>query len=178
MEMSAKMFHFTNKSKAFTLLEVMVSLFIFSIVLAVVFLSMNTSFKMLNSSLQLKDKIDDSSHISSFIKYEIKNSTSITTDGSQFTNFKNSLGFLLIKDEDEKSHEYIYFVKSDGKLIRYAKKSKYNYDEIKNYNIKLNMKKNVVDDKSSDIIAYHDVNNIYLEENGKKYVVYIGDKLK
>ncbi|MDU2025520.1 MAG: prepilin-type N-terminal cleavage/methylation domain-containing protein, partial [Finegoldia magna] len=39
------MCHFTKKSRGFTLLEVMVSLFIFSVVLGVIFLSFKTNFK-------------------------------------------------------------------------------------------------------------------------------------
>lgn len=80
MEISRKMCHFTKKSRGFTLLEVMVSLFIFSVVLGVIFLSFKTNFKIMQSSANLKNNVDDVDHCAYYIKNEIERSRSVITE--------------------------------------------------------------------------------------------------
>ena len=80
MEILRKMCHFTKKSRGFTLLEVMVSLFIFSVVLGVIFLSFKTNFKIMQSSANLKNNVDDVDHCAYYIKNEIERSRSVITE--------------------------------------------------------------------------------------------------
>lgn len=89
------MCHFTKKSRGFTLLEVMVSLFIFSVVLGVIFLSFKTNFTIMQSSANLKNEVDDVDHCAYYIKNEIEKSMSVITERPNWTHFDQSMGFVL-----------------------------------------------------------------------------------
>ena len=171
------MCHFTKKSRGFTLLEVMVSLFIFSVVLGVIFLSFKTNFKIMQSSFTLKNNVDDVDHCSYYIKNEIERSRSVITEKPNWTHFDQSMGFVLVKYIDDKQN-YVYFTKENGKIIRYAFTDPSSFDDLKEHGPNGRITQNKLKDNADDFTFSHDYNYIYLKENGKKLVVYIGDKVK
>lgn len=177
MEISLKMCHFTKKSRGFTLLEVMVSLFIFSVVLGVIFLSFKTNFKIMQSSFNLKNNVDDVDHCAYYIKNEIERSRSVIKEKPNWTHFDQSMGFVLVKYIDDKQN-YVYFTKENGKIIRYAFTDPSSFDELKEHGPNGRITQNKLKDNGDDFTFSHDDNYIYLKENGKKLVVYIGDKIK
>lgn len=177
MEISRKMCHFTKKSRGFTLLEVMVSLFIFSVVLGVIFLSFKTNFKIMQSSFTLKNNVDDVDHCAYYIKNEIERSRSVITEKPNWTHFDQSMGFVLVKYIDDKQN-YVYFTKENGKIIRYAFTDPSSFDDLKEHGPNGRITQNKLKDNADDFTFSHDDNYIYLKENGKKLVVYIGDKVK
>lgn len=177
MEISRKMCHFTKKSRGFTLLEVMVSLFIFSVVLGVIFLSFKTNFKIMQSSANLKNEVDDVDHCSYYIKNEIERSRSVITEKPNWTHFDQSMGFVLVKYIDDKQN-YVYFTKENGKIIRYAFTDPSSFDDLKEHGPNGRITQNKLKENADDFTFSHDDNYIYLKENGKKLVVYIGDKVK
>ncbi len=177
MEISRKMCHFTKKSRGFTLLEVMVSLFIFSVVLGVIFLSFKTNFKIMQSSANLKNNVDDVDHCAYYIKNEIERSRSVITEKPNWTHFDQSMGFVLVKYIDDKQN-YVYFTKENGKIIRYAFTDPSSFDDLKEHGPNGRITQNKLKDNGDDFTFSHDDNYIYLKENGKKLVVYIGDKVK
>lgn len=177
MEILRKMCHFTKKSRGFTLLEVMVSLFIFSVVLGVIFLSFKTNFTIMQSSANLKNDVDDVDHCAYYIKNEIEKSMSVITERPNWTHFDQSMGFVLVKYIDKKQN-YVYFTKEDGKIIRYAFTDPNSFEELKQHGPNGRITQNKLKDNADDFTFSQDDNYIYLKENGKKLVVYIGDKIK
>ena len=177
MEILRKMYHFTKKSSGFTLLEVMVSLFIFSVVLGVIFLSFNTNFKIMNSSANMKNDVDDVDHCAYYIKKEIERSSRVITERPNWTHFNQSMGFVLVKYVD-KEQNYVYFTKENDKIIRFAFSDYLSFDELKEHGPNGRIYRNKLKDNAEDFSFSHDDNYIYLKENGKKFVVYIGDKEK
>lgn len=171
------MYHFTKKSSGFTLLEVMVSLFIFSVVLGVIFLSFNTNFKIMNSSANMKNDVDDVDHCAYYIKKEIERSSRVIIEQPNWTHFNQSMGFVLVKNIDNEKN-YVYFTKENDKIIRFAFTDFLSFDELKEHGPNGRIYRNKLKDNAEDFSFSHDDNYIYLEENGKKFVVYIGDKEK
>lgn len=177
MEILRKMCHFTKRSSGFTLLEVMVSLFIFSVVLGVIFLSFNTNFKIMNSSANMKNDVDDVDHCAYYIKKEIERSSRVIIARPNWTHFNQSMGFVLVKNISNENN-YVYFTKENDKIIRFAFTDFLSFDELKEHGPNGRIYRNKLKDNAEDFSFSHDDNYIYLEENGKKFVVYIGDKEK
>lgn len=177
MEILRKMCHFTRKSSGFTLLEVMVSLFIFSVVLGVIFLSFKTNFAIMQSSANMKNEVDDVDHCAYYIKKEIEGSRSVITEKPNWTHFDQSMGFVLVKYIDNKQN-YVYFTKENDKIIRFAFTDFLSFDKLKEHGPNDKIYRNELKDNAEDFTFSHDDNYIYLEEKGKKFIVYIGDKIK
>ena len=72
----------------------------------------------------------------------------------------------------------MYFTKENGKIIRYAFTDPSSFDELKEHGPNGRITQNKLKDNADDFTFSHDDNYIYLKENGKKLVVYIGDKVK
>lgn len=177
MEILRKMYHFTKRSSGFTLLEVMVSLFIFSVVLGVIFLSFKTNFAIMNSSANMKNEVDDVDHCAYYIKKEIERSSRVIIAQPNWTHFNQSMGFVLVKYIDDKQN-YVYFTKENDKIIRFAFTDFLSFDELKEHGPNGRIYRNKLKENAEDFLFAHDDNYIYLKENGKKFVVYIGDKEK
>lgn len=177
MEILRKMHHFTKRSRGFTLLEVMVSLFIFSVVLGVIFLSFNTNFKIMNSSANMKNDVDDVDHCAYYIKKEIERTSRVIIAHPNWTHFDQSMGFVLVKNINNENN-YVYFTKENDKIIRFAFTDFLSFDELKEHGPNGRIYRNELKDNAEDFSFSHNDNYIYLEENGKKFVVYIGDKEK
>lgn len=171
------MHHFTKRSRGFTLLEVMVSLFIFSVVLGVIFLSFNTNFKIMNSSANMKNDVDDVDHCAYYIKKEIERTSRVIIAHPNWTHFDQSMGFVLVKNINNENN-YVYFTKENDKIIRFAFTDFLSFDELKEHGPNGRIYRNELKDNAEDFSFSHNDNYIYLEENGKKFVVYIGDKEK
>lgn len=177
MEILRKMCHFIKKSRGFTLLEVMVSLFIFSVVLGVIFLSFKTNFAIMQSSANMKNDVDDVDHCAYYIKKEIERSSRVIIAQPNWMHFDQSMGFVLVKNINNENN-YVYFTKENDKIIRFAFTDFLSFDELKEHGPNGRIYRNELKDNAEDFSFSHDDNYIYLEENGKKFVVYIGDKEK
>lgn len=171
------MCRFTKKSRGFTLLEVMVSLFVFSVLLGVIFLSFKTNFKIMQSSANMKSDVDDVDHCAYYIKKEIEESRNVFAQSTNWTHFDKSLGFVLVKHKND-TNNYVYFTKEDGKIIRYVFSDHCSFDELKSIVPNSKIYQNTLKDNAENFTFSHDDNYIYLNEDGKKHVIYIGDKLK
>lgn len=87
------------------------------------------------------------------------------------------MGFVLVKYIDNKQN-YVYFTKENGKIIRYAFTDPSSFDDLKEHGPNGRITQNKLKENADDFTFSHDDNYIYLKENGKKLVVYIGDKVK
>ncbi|MDU5273951.1 MAG: prepilin-type cleavage/methylation domain-containing protein, partial [Finegoldia magna] len=112
-----------------------------------------------------------------YIKNEIERSRSVITEKPNWTHFDQSMGFVLVKYIDDKQN-YVYFTKENGKIIRYAFTDPSSFDELKEHGPNGRITQNKLKDNADDFTFSHDDNYIYLKENGKKLVAYIGDKVK
>lgn len=157
------------------------SLFIFSIILAVIFLSFKANFKIMSQSFESKDRLDDTSHTAYYIKREIEQSSCVCFDDFKWRDSDKSLGFVLVKDDKiykQQAYTYVYYALKDGDIYRYTFTDKRSFDKIKTSESPSRISKNLLRQNVANFSATHDDKNIYITEDNEKFVVYIGEKLK
>lgn len=111
-----------QKKRAFTLIELVVTLFIASIVIGIFTMLLDFSFKSLDTAHTANENLDTAIHIVNLISEEINSAQEIFSDEDfvLYKPYKNSLGFMLrLKKKD--NYTYAYYAYRDGNIYRLAK---------------------------------------------------------
>ncbi len=129
-----------QKKRAFTLIELIVTLFIASIIIGIFGMLLDFSFKSLDTAHTANENLDTAIHIVNLISEEINSAQEIFSDEDfiLYKPYSNSLGFMLrLKKKD--NYTYVYYAYRDGNIYRLAqntseedisKVSFLNYNEI------------------------------------------------
>lgn len=107
--------------QGFTLIELIVTIFITSILIAVFSMLTDFSFKTLSQSYTANDNIDSSVHILGLISEEVINSEFVYSDNDFLLNkaYSNGLGFVL-RIKDNENYTYVYYALKDANIWRIA----------------------------------------------------------
>lgn len=70
----------------------------------------------------------------------------------------------------------MYFTKENDRIVRFAFLDYLSFDELKKHGPNDRIYGNKLKGNTEDFLFAHDDNYIYLKENGKKFVIYIGDR--
>lgn len=177
MEVLAKMKVFTKRSRGFSLLEMLVSLSIFSVILLVILMSFRVNSDVISSTYNKNNKTSIENHLIKFMETEINNASEIRFDGDNYYDYDKSLGFILVKYPDQGSNDYQYtwYVVKDNNIHRYTYSSKDGYDKLKNRKIRAN-NKNIIDEDLDEISIQMDGENLILNINSRTKVIDISNK--
>lgn len=127
-----KLFSTFQKTRAFTLIELLLALFLGLLLLGVFINFTNLSSNSLKFYREKSENEID--YARDFLKREIEFSDKVfDIDKAVFSNLENTFGFYLYSENNESSykHNYSYYSFSGGKLKRYAMNLPYYTDSPK-----------------------------------------------
>lgn len=110
-----------QSKRGFTLIELIVTIFIASILICVFSLLLDFSFKTLEYSFIANDNVDSGIHLLGLINDEVVKSEVIYKSDDFLLNesYKNNLGFV-IRLKNDTNYTYIYYAFKDSNIWRIA----------------------------------------------------------